>query len=92
MSWSLSSTMLTLLSRSQADTRDNVQAREDSYEVGKADRAIRQNKSTIKMQVQEQCQLSGKGNLGKTLKNIHTASHEHWLIHAAALDLFPNWC
>lgn len=43
--------MLTLLSRSQGDTRDNVQASEDSWEVGKADRAIRQTKSMVKMQV-----------------------------------------
>lgn len=45
------STMLTLLSRSQGDTRDNVQASDDSWEVRKADRAVRQTKSTVKMQV-----------------------------------------
>lgn len=43
--------MLTLLSRSQGDTRDNVQASEDSWEVGKADRAVRETKSTVTMQV-----------------------------------------
>lgn len=43
--------MLTVLSRSQGDTRDNVQASEDSWEVEKADRAKRQTENTVKMQV-----------------------------------------
>lgn len=84
--------MLTLLSRSQGFTRDNVQASEDSWEVGKADRAIRQSKNMVKWRCPEQSQLSGEGSWGKTLKNNHRASHECWLIHAAALDLFPSWC
>ena len=77
--------------RVSGDTRDNLQASKDSWEMGRPDRAIRETGRGEKSGCPEQGQLSGEGSWGKTLKSIHTASREHRPIHAAALDLFPSW-
>jgi len=73
------------------DTRDNLQASEDSWEMRRPDRAIRVTRRGGKSGCPEQGQLSGAGSCGKMLENIHAAPHERRPVRAAALDLFPSW-
>lgn len=70
------------------DTRDPLQASEDSWQMGRQHRATREAGRGEKTASQSRVSYVGKGTRGKPLKK---APHKHWTIHAAALDLFPSW-